>query len=195
MSKFLETIKSQDANIYNLQYHQQRYESVLQSLGISIFKKLNNYLNPPTNGLYRCRLVYDKVNIEVEYFKYIKRDIKTLKLVFDDHIDYEKKSTSRETLDKLFKKRELCDDIIIVKNSLLTDTSIANIALYDGKKWFTPKKPLLKGTTRQRLLDNGKLFEKNIKADDIYGYKKIALLNAMIDFDIIRADSLKDVIC
>ena len=41
-------------------------------------------------------------------------------------------------------KREQ-DEILITRNGLLTDTSIANIALFNGKEWHTPKHPLLKG--------------------------------------------------
>ena len=84
-----------------------------------------------------------------------------------------------------FDKRESCDDILIVKNGYITDTSIANIALYDGNSWITPKVPLLKGTTRQRYLDNAKILESDIKVQDLKKFSKIALLNAMIDFDII----------
>lgn len=195
MSKFLETIKVLDGVVYNLKYHQKRYESVLKYLGVSEYKNLQEYINPPKDGLYRCRLVYDEKNIDIEYLKYKKRDIRTLKLIYDDEISYFQKSVLRENIDNLFVQKENCDEILIVKNSLLTDTSIANIALYDGKRWFTPKRPLLKGTTRQRFLDDGKIFELDIKVDDLFKYKKISLLNAMIDFDIISSNKLKDIIC
>ncbi len=195
ISEFLETVKSLDGVVYNLKYHQSRYESVLKSFNILEYKNLKDYINPPMHGLYRCRLVYDKSKIDVEYIKYKMRNIKTLKLVYDDDIEYDKKSTSRQNLNKLFEQKDSCDDILIVKNSLLTDTSIANVALFDGKRWFTPKNPLLEGTTRKRLLDEGKIYELEIGVDDICNFEKIALLNAMIDFDIIAGDSLKDIIC
>ena len=63
----------------------------------------------------------------------------------------------------MFLIRQDKDDILIVKNGLLTDTSIANIALYDGNDWYTPLHPLLKGTKRAELLDKGVLKEKEIK--------------------------------
>jgi len=195
MSEFIETIKALDGRIYNLDYHQKRYEDVLNSYNVSEYKNLKDYLTPPSDGLYRCRLTYDLKCINVEYFKYKKRNVKNLKLIYDNDINYSKKYASRENINKLFEKKQNCDDILIVKDSLLTDTSIANIALFNGSKWFTPKIPLLKGTTRQRLLDENKIFEKDIKADNIFEYKKIALLNAMIDFDIIAVDDIKDIIC
>ena len=194
-STFLETIKAVDGEIFNLKYHQERYESVLKSLDFDNFKNLKDYLKPPKNGIYRCRLVYSLDVINVTYHKYKKREVKSLKLVHDDTIEYSKKSTLRDTIDKLFEKRVNCDDILIIKNSLVCDTSIANVAFYNLGKWYTPSKPLLKGTTRQRFLDNGKIIEKEIKIQDIKKYSKVALLNAMIDFDIIRQYDLKDIIC
>ena len=92
----------------------------------------------------------------------------------------------RKEIDKLFEKRGKADDILIVKNGFITDTSIANIAFFDGKKWFTPKTCLLRGTTRERLLKEKKIFEKDIRVEDIKRYKKIALLNAMIGFYIVE---------
>ena len=192
---FLETIKVIDGEIFHIDYHQKRYESVLNTLGVREFKNLQDYIKPPKYGFYRCRLVYTKSSIELEYIKYTKRDIKKLKLVYDNDINYSKKSTCRDDLDRLFEQKEEADDILIVKDSLITDTSIANIALFDGEFWYTPKNPLLNGTTRQRFLDEKKLIEKDINEKDIYLYKKVALLNAMIDFDIIASKDIKDVIC
>lgn len=196
-SEFLETIKIIDAKPMHLSYHQKRYESVLKYFAIDKYKKLEEFINPPKKGLYRCRLIYtpqDAQKIDVEYIKYEKRDIKTLKLIYDDTIEYSFKSTNRVELNKLFEKREEADDILIVKDGLITDTSIANIAFFDGV-WKTPKKPLLKGTTRQRLLDDGKLVEVDIKPKDLKNFSKVALLNAMIDFDIIADENKKDVFC
>ena len=102
MSKFLETIKAQDGEIYNLTYHQKRYESVLKGLDNSEIKDLKKYLFPPKTGLYRCRVVYDEKNIDVEYIKYKKREVTKLKLVYDDEIVYEIKFTNRKNLEKLF---------------------------------------------------------------------------------------------
>jgi 4-amino-4-deoxychorismate lyase len=75
---------------------------------------------------------------------------------------------------------------MIFKNGFLTDTSIANIAIFDGDNWLTPKKPLLEGTTRNRLLENKDIIESNIDLNMLKNAKKIALMNAMIDFDILE---------
>ena len=195
MSSFLETIKAVDGEIFNISYHQARYESVLKEFGVKKYQNLMESLSPPDDGLYRCRLVYNEKKIDVSYHKYKKRDIKSLKLVYDDDIEYCFKSTNREAIDLLYEKRASCDDVIIVKNSFITDTSIANIALYKEGVWHTPRNPLLQGTTRTRLLKMNKLVESDIHVDEIYEYSKVALLNAMIDFDIIQEENIRKIIC
>lgn len=193
--KYLETIRAVDGIVFNLEYHQNRYESVLKDIGAKSIQDLKNVLNPPNNGIYRCRVVYDDKTIKASYHKYIKRKVSSLKLIYNDNIDYSKKYENREAIDNLFLQKNDCDDILIVKNSLITDTSIANIAFYDGKNWLTPKKPLLDGTTRKRLIDNGFLAEVDIRVKDINNFYKIALMNAMIDFDIIAQENIRDIIC
>ncbi len=195
MSSYLETIKAVDGKIFNIFYHQKRYESVLNSFGIQKYENLLEYLNPPQKGLYRCRVVYSFDTISVTYHLYKKRDIQTLKLVYDDNIKYDLKLENRERLNDLFQQKNNCNDILIVKNRLITDTTIANIAFFKDGIWFTPKEPLLKGTTRARLLDEGKIVEKSIRVTDIFNYTQVALLNAMIDFDIMAQKYIRKIIC
>jgi len=188
MSNFLETIKCVDGEVLNIKYHQKRYESVLNSLGCDEFKNLSDYLQPPKWGVYKCRVVYNKDIVDVTYDEYIKKEIESFKLVFDNDIEYAQKKAQRAEIDALYEKRDGCDEILIIKNLLVSDTSIANIAFWDENHgmWFTPKNPLLKGTTRQRLLDEGRLFEAEIKVHEIRKFTKVALLNAMVDFDILE---------
>lgn len=190
-NSFLETIKSIDGKVYNISYHQKRYESVLSTFGISVYKNLEEYLRPPLNGLYKCRLAYTLDSISITYHAYTKKNIHSLHLVYDDTIVYNKKSTNRAKIDELYSLKEECDDILIVKNGFITDTSIANVAFYKNDIWYTPTFPLLKGTTRQRLLENGFLCTADIKVEDLKMYSQTAILNAMIDFDIITDISYK----
>jgi len=184
-SSYLETIKSVDGELFNMSYHQKRYESVLDSLGIEKKEDLKEYLNPPPFGIYRCRLVYTPDTINITYHEYKKKEISSLKLIFNNEIEYSNKSTCRDEIDALYEQRGDADDILIIKDLLVSDTSIANIAFYKNGDWLTPKQPLLKGTTRARLIDEGKIIESDIKVQDIRSFSKIALLNAMLDFDIL----------
>ena len=192
---FFETIRVVDGDALHLEYHQSRYERVLTSLDAKKFKSLGEYIKPTNSGLYRCKLVYDADDISVEFFEYKKREIKSLKLVYDDEIKYAHKSSSRELLDKFFSQRDTCHDVLIVKDSFITDTTIANVAFLKDGLWYSPKKPLLCGTTRARLLDEGKLILKDIRVEELAEYSGLALMNAMIDFDIITLENLKDTIC
>ena len=194
--EFLETIKAVDGVLFHIEYHQRRYEAVLRSYGITEKKELSALLDAPKKGLYRCRVVYDLVgNISCSYHPYTKRKISRLKLLHADELEYSKKYANREALDALFAQRESCDDILIVKNGLLCDTTIANIALFDTKEWVTPKRALLAGTTRERLLESGFLTLRDIDVEDLQKYTQIALMNAMIDFDIIADKKIEEIIC
>jgi 4-amino-4-deoxychorismate lyase len=131
-------------------------------------------------------LIYTPQNtFEVTYHPYSKRNIKTLKIIEVDTLEYSQKYENRDTLNYYFEQREDADDILFVKNALVTDTTIANIAFYQDGVWFTPASPLLEGTTRERYLESGVLIPKDIKVEELHNYSQIALLNAMIDFDII----------
>jgi 4-amino-4-deoxychorismate lyase len=193
--EFLETIKALDGVCYHLEYHQKRLEGVLHSLGSLKIHRLSSLLCPPKKGLFRCRILYDVEKIEISYIPYIKREVKSLKVIDANEIEYANKYADRTALDKLFMKKEGCDDILIVQNGFVRDTSIANIAFFDGEQWFTPKEPLLLGTTRRRLLDESKIVESEIRVEDIKQFKKVALMNAMIDFDIIAEENIGEIIC
>ena len=182
----LETIKIVDGKPLYPDYHQQRVKNTLQTLGYHNRFDLKDYIDPPKEGVYRCRVIYNDVVVKVEYLPYQLSAINSLKLLHCDTIEYSLKYENREKLNALFGLREACDDILIVKNSLLTDTTKANIALFDGSKWFTPTLPLLYGTTRSRLLDEKKIFEKSLHVNDISNFSKVAVLNAMLDFYIVK---------
>ena len=72
-----------------------------------------------------------------------------------------------EIFESLLLANKDVDEVIIEKNGYLTDTTIANIAFFDGKQWFTPEKPLLKGTMRAKLIEEGFLQTKNIKSEEL----------------------------
>ncbi len=180
--RYFETIKCEDNKVFNLKYHEKRVANT-----IAMNLNLAEYIYPLSNELLRCKLIYDESGVlEVNYYPYAKKEIKTFKLIFDNKIEYSKKYLNREALDTLYEKKESCDEIIIIKDDFVTDTSIANLAIFDGTKWLTPKKPLLKGTIRQKLLLKREIFEANISFDMLKNSKKIALMNAMIGFDILE---------
>ena len=182
----LETIKIEDGEVSNLSYHQARCDESRKVLFYSTGRlDLSSLIQTPPKGLYRCRILYDEKIHSVEYIPYTPKEIHRLKIVSSDLV-YDHKYANRDTLNKLLQMQADTDDILIEKNGYLTDTTIANIAFYDGEKWFTPEKPLLKGTMRAKLLDEGFLHTRKIKKEDLKNYTQVALMNAMIGFKIIN---------
>ncbi len=179
---YFETIKCKDNEVFNLEYHEKRIANT-----IAMNLNLQDYIYPISNELLRCKVIYDERGIlSVDYSPYIKKEIKTFKLILNDKIEYSKKYLDRNSLDILYKKKEFCDEIIIIKDGLVTDTSIANIAIFDGINWLTPKKALLEGTIRDKLLFEKEIFEADITVEMLKASKKFALMNAMIGFNLLE---------
>ena len=189
---FFETIKIKDGEVCDVEWHQRRYERTLEHFGRKKAESLKEAIQPPKqSGIFRSKLIYTPKKIEdIIYTPYQKRSIASLKLIEAD-VDYSFKYLDRKGLDQLFSQRGACDDVLIVKEGFVTDTSIANIAFFDGQEWLTPKKPLLAGTSRARHIEEGKLKEVNISPDMLTSFSKMALLNAMIDFDIIAIKEIQ----
>jgi 4-amino-4-deoxychorismate lyase len=178
----LETIRCVEGTAQNLPYHQQRLERSLQELGFTHRFDLESLVSPPRTGIYRCRFVYDDAAYAVEYIPYLPKSIASLRLVYEDTIEYPLKYTDRTLLNRLFERREGCEDVLIVKDGLLTDTTIANIALFIEGRWLTPNTPLLEGTTRSRLIERRFLTPSLLRPDHIAKATKIAVMNAMMGF-------------
>jgi 4-amino-4-deoxychorismate lyase len=184
--KFFETIKIENGRAKHLTYHNERLNRTLKAHYPKAAPiDLTQCIEPPKEGLWRCKVIYSERVESVEFYPYAPRSIKSFKLIKSD-IDYSYKYLDRSAIDALFAQRGTADEIIIVKEGLITDTSIANIALFNGYEWHTPQTPLLPGTTRERLLRAGLLVPKKIYAHEIENYEKIALLNAMIEFHVIN---------
>ena len=197
MCQYIESLKVVDGHICNLTYHQQRMNRTrLEVFGQPTPLLLNDVFKgiKAPSGLVKLRFIYDETGIhDMSCTPYKRKEIRSLHLVYDDNISYPYKSTDRSALNELKKQQGDCDEILIVRNNHLTDTSYTNIALYDGEQWFTPSTPLLCGTMRQRLLDCGLLQEREIMVSDIPNYQYISLFNAMISLGevILPVDKIK----
>jgi 4-amino-4-deoxychorismate lyase len=187
MSQLIESIKLVDGNFCNLFYHEQRMIRSLKELfGVDDeihLEKFLTTLEAPKKGLYKCRVVYDDATRDVEFIPYQPKTIRTLKVVHHNRISYEFKFANRKTIDKLFEKRAECDDILIVKNGKVTDSSFSNIVFKTGKDWITPWHPLLQGTMRSKLIENNQITPEKIMEEDIRSFESFKLINAMMEFD------------
>jgi 4-amino-4-deoxychorismate lyase len=185
---FLETIRIENGQVCNLQYHQYRMDKTMREcLGINNRLDLRSFITcADIEGRTKCRIVYGEKVEEVTYSPYKMRTVSSLRIVKSEDIKYEYKRLDRSGINNLFEQRGECDDILICKNGLITDTSIGNVAFYDGLSWHTPAKPLLCGTQRQYLLDNNMIMSNDISVDSIGEYKEVMIFNAMIPFGELR---------
>lgn len=187
MHQYIESIRVVDRQFQHIDYHTKRLNLTRkQCLGSSDFLDLSTRVPIPDDldlGVFKCRVVYGEELNTVEFIPYVPKKIETLRLVQCDEATYPFKSEDRDLLNALFDKRGEADDILIVKNNCLTDTSYSNIALYDGVAWYTPDTFLLNGTCRQRLINEGVLHEMRITVDDLSRFLYCRPINAMLVFE------------
>lgn len=140
---------------------------------------------PPelTCGEYKCTVIYDRKILEASFQKYKRRTIRSLKIVECDDMEYSHKYLDRSLINLLFEQRGECDDILIVRNGLMTDASFANVVFRDGNRLITPSKPLLRGTRRQKLIDEGIVIPEPVRISDLNRFREAFLVNAMLDLD------------
>ncbi|MDH2999580.1 hypothetical protein A1D23_05665 [Chelonobacter oris] len=184
MYPLIETIAVQNGALQNLPCHQQRYRRALadyypnravRELDLATIEVPNAF----RHGLVRCRLDYNAEQQQVRFFPYQRRTIRTFRPLVCDHIDYHLKYSDRTLLDQLYAQRGDCDEILIIKNGLVTDCSIGNLVLLQNGIWYTPELPLLYGTQRAKLLAENKIRLRNISAQHLADYEEIRLINAL----------------
>jgi 4-amino-4-deoxychorismate lyase len=187
MSLLFETIRISDGKAWHLYWHEMRMNRARQEFW-SIRKPINpeEIITIPAEfrtGLVRCNVHYGPEIESVTFKSYVKKPIRSLRLVKSETIDYHVKFFDRLILESLLTLRGDCDDIIIIKNGLVTDTSMSNLIFFDGIDWMTPATPLLAGTCRERLVSEGKITEAIIRSDDLHCYTGVKLINSMRDPD------------
>lgn len=187
MSRLIETVYLKDGEFRNLKYHQLRMESSLKELfGAPNNWTLENKLHAsayPESGLYKVRVIYDTEVKQIEFVPYQAKPVQSIKLISSDAISYAHKFENRQTLNELYQQRGNCDDIVIIKNGFVTDTSYANLIFRKGAEWFTPTTFLLPGTMRAFLLDSHQVKSTEIRVEDIVKYDSCKLINAMLGID------------
>lgn len=186
----IESIKYENGKFANLQLHEKRMNFSRKQLfssgnNIDLLSALSRKTNSnlKNNQIYKCRIVYEDEIKNIEFKEYSIPQINGLKLVYNNVIDYSFKYEDRSQLSSLFAQRENCDDILIVKNNLISDTYFCNIVFFNGKQWLTPEKPLLNGVQRQYLIDNEIIQTAKITPADLKYFSKATLINAMLDFE------------
>ncbi len=145
MSLLFETIKIADGIPCHLSWHNERLNrSRREFWPVKDDLDLTSIIRVPQEyqqGIVRCNVYYEKGIEQITFNRYSRKEIKNLRLVESPGIDYHVKYTDRSALDLLLDQKEGCDEILIEVGGLITDTTISNIAFFDGKNWITPEKP------------------------------------------------------
>lgn len=186
MSRFIESIKIEDQKAFLLDLHQKRVNQTFAYFGKegSIdLAKIFKYLEHDEDGLYKLRIVYDlDKKFTTQLIPYAIPEIENFQLVENNSYDYSFKFEDRKEFERM-KTKAKTEEIIVVKNNHITDTSYTNILFLKGKEWFTPTTYLLNGVMRQHLLHEKKIKETEITLQNIKEFSHFQLINAMNDFD------------
>jgi hypothetical protein len=195
INELVETICVSNGTALRLPFHVARVRASCQTLGWKDVSKellqtwLTSLQNMPyeyQKGRVMMRTVYDATGVSsVTFQQYQLRPVRSLRCVEADHLHYSLKSTHREGITHCVEQRENCDDVLILRDNLFTDTSIANIALWheEQQRWMTPTRPLLRGTHRAALLRSGTIIEDAaLTLDRLEEFSRIRLFNAMINW-------------
>lgn len=185
MCQFIETLRIEKERIVNLEAHNQRMNETIRTFFPQASKvDLKKHIVLQKHiARTKCHIEYNNTILSISYQPYYPRQVHSLQLTECDTINYSYKYKDRSLLQLLYNQRRSGDDILIVKNGFITDTSIANIAVYDGIQWYTPAHPLLRGTQRAILLQRGIVKEKDITPQELFNFQKLCTINSMLDFE------------
>ena len=198
MYPLFESICIQDGQVQNGKFHELRFKKSY----LETFKILPNYsllgrihlVNLEPTLTYKLRIDYNQNGTRYSISEYRKSIPTKLKLIEDDSITYHLKKNKRKKLNRLYKQRGESEDVLIVKNGLITDATYSNILFTNGDHIVTPSTPLLQGTCRARLLLEDKVSAIKIHVNTISQYHSFQLINALNDFDKKRWVDTKNII-
>ena len=186
-ARLIESIRLEDGVFHHLDYHWARMVRSCEALGIEYtLYDLEDYLrtfDPPTEGLYKCRVLYDTRIKTIHFQRYFPKAVRSLQVVYADHIDYAVKTVEREAMNELYRLRRFRDDIIIVRDGLVTDSYYGNLLFLQDGVWYTPVSHLLAGVQRATLLDKGLIQEREIRISDLRKYEQVKIINAILDLE------------
>lgn len=183
----IETIAVENRQFKNLKYHEERLNKTRQELwSYTDYWNLTDLIPIPDSigdNLHKCRLAYGEDIDNIKWEEYTLRTIRKIQRVYHNSVDYSFKYNDRSELNTLFAQRGNADEILIIKQGMITDSFYANVAFLKKDKWYTPQTFLLPGTQRAFLLDSGVIEEAVISESDIHNYSHIRLFNAMVGWE------------
>ena len=188
MSQFFESICINDGVAENLHFHQARVNKTLNAFDASQYSidltKIIQQLVLPTLGLFKLRISYDlKGNYQAACNPYQYRLMNHFALVDIKGHRYDYKYANRDWINEALAQYGK-DEIIMHDDGLIKDCSYTNIVFFDGANWYTPDSPLLEGTQRANLIQEGIITPKALYVSEVPNFQKFKCINAMIHWDI-----------
>jgi 4-amino-4-deoxychorismate lyase len=188
MSQFFESIHVNDGVVENLNFHQARVNKTLNAFDASQYSidltKIIQQLVLPTLGLFKLRISYDlKGNYQAACNPYQYRLMNHFALVDIKGHRYDYKYANRDWINEALAQYGK-DEIIMHDDGLIKDCSYTNIVFFDGANWYTPESPLLEGTQRANLIQEGIITPKALYVSEVPNFQKFKCINAMIHWDI-----------
>ena len=187
MCQFIETICYEKGDFQHIGLHNERCNRTRRHFfGALPDVDLHSDLHMPEhlkNKTVKCKVTYGRTVTSIGYTSYQIRPVNSLRIIRDDTIEYSFKYADRTILNLLFELRGQCDDILIVKNGFITDTSYANIIFQKDKRWYSPINPLLHGTRLDNYIRKGCILPAQIRQEDLPGFSEARIINAMISID------------
>lgn len=92
------------------------------------------------------------------------------------------KTTNRQPYEMRASRNSDVEDVVLINDlGLVTETTIANIAIKIGDVWVTPPRDdgLLAGVLRNHLVTAGVIKERSITVEELYDAEAIAVLNSV----------------
>lgn len=189
---FIETICILNGVALNLEAHQRRVERTATHFGFAVpcllsrlgkEEGLERLLSGDLQeGKVKCRVVYRDTIQEITMERYHPKKVDSLRLI-NASPEYSFKFADRSALNKLLEQKGSSDEILIVRDGLITDTSYSNVVFRKGNLFYTPDAPLLNGTKRQQLLQAGRVAEAKISPDRLLEYDRVYLVNALLNIE------------
>lgn len=183
---FLETICIKKGIVQDFEAHQERMFDTALRFGFHAPELPDLSAQIPIelaeSKKIKCSVVYHKQILNIVFSDYQPKTIHLLKLVEAD-VEYSFKYSDRLVLNAILQEKGDCDEILIVKNNSITDTSFSNVVFSKNNEFFTPDTYLLNGTKRQKLLREKIICEKRITIDDLHHFDKVYLINAMLNIE------------
>ena len=157
-------------------------------------KQLTNMQEYLRKGKFRIRVLLNRLGkLEITSTKVEDSCGKTLKIYLSNkqtsssNIYLFHKTTHREFYDKeleIARSRGFFDIIFMNELGEITEGAVSNIYVEINDQIFTPPVGcgLLNGTTRQKILTEGRVFERILTLQDLYDANTIYISNAIIGF-------------